>query len=123
MRVRGRVQPDLLGVGGVPVDGLKDERAAQVQFEGDKQNSNRISPHRVPHGASRLPTLHSSQNMSRRTRQGGLLRLNPDPERKAEPEQVRVRASQSGRGRGSGSGASASSDHIHPTIGFNPLRF
>lgn len=68
VRVRGCVQRDSLGVGGVPVDGLQDERAAQVQFEGDKQNSNRISPQRLPHGASRLPSLLTSQNMSRRIR-------------------------------------------------------
>lgn len=40
----------LLGVCCVPVDGLQDERPAQVHFEGNKQNSKIISPHRVPHG-------------------------------------------------------------------------
>ena len=40
----------LLGICCVPVDGLQDERPAQVHFEGNKQNSEIISPHRVPHG-------------------------------------------------------------------------
>lgn len=39
----------LLGICCVPVDGLQDERPAHVHFEGNKQNSKIISPHRVPH--------------------------------------------------------------------------
>lgn len=42
-------------VGRVPVDGLQDERAAQVQSEGHEQNSKIISPRTIPHGERAQP--------------------------------------------------------------------
>lgn len=111
MRVHGCVHRDLLVVGGVPVDGLQYERAAQVQFEGDQQNSDRISPQRVPHGASRRS----------KPRPGGRTCQTKSRSRAQSRTRTSVRESiQSGRGRGSGSGggggASASSAGVHPTV-------